>query len=98
MSEQDEWKAALERAQAAGFRTLPLESKLDGGWWAALTDNEPPAPVRSLPSVGWRRLTILGGVLLDSVAAANSEAQAEIEEDQHSLRGIRSLVSRSRAQ
>ena len=75
MSEQDEWKAALERAQAAGFRTLPLESKLDGGWWAPLTDNEPPAPVRSFaqrwleaPDDPWH-------VLLDSVAAANSEAQ-----------------------
>jgi hypothetical protein len=94
MSEQDEWEATLERAQTAGFRTLFLESKLDDDWWTSLTDAEPPVAVRAFarrwletPDDPWQ-------VLLDSVAAANPEALAEIEEDAHSLRGLRSLVSR----
>jgi hypothetical protein len=95
MSEQDEWREALRSAHTAGFRTLPLESKLSDDWWTSLTDAAPPAAVQifarrwlETPDAPWR-------VMLDSVAAANSEALAEIEVDSHSLRGLRSLVSRA---
>jgi SMI1 / KNR4 family (SUKH-1) len=94
MPGQDEWHAALDSMRVAGFRALPLDTPLDGEWWAALTNNEPPAPVRTFaqrwletPDDPWQ-------VLLDSVAAANPEALAEIEEDPRSIRGVFSLVSR----
>lgn len=94
MSEQDEWEAALQQAQSAGFRLLPLDRPPDSEWWTSLADKEPPVAVRTFarrwlesPDDPWQ-------VLLDSVATANPEALVEIEEDPHSLRGLRSLVRR----
>lgn len=94
MTAQDEWEEALRSAHIAGFRALPLESNLDDGGWTLLTDAEPPLAVRTFarrwlesPDQPWQ-------VLLDSVAAVNPAALAEMEADLHALRGLRSLVSR----